>query len=41
MIGAFLALVVFNLFQLWGKMLRDALRVPSEAFIRGHWHRPA
>lgn len=39
-IGALVALVVFNLFQLFGKLHREAIQPPSSLALRGVWRAP-
>lgn len=39
-IGAFAALVGFNLFQLFGKLHHEAIQPPSTLALRGLWRRP-
>ena len=39
-IGAFAALVAFNLFQLFGKLHHDAIQPPATANLGGSWRRP-
>ena len=36
-IGAFAALVVFNLFQLLGKLHHEAIQPPSRRALLGRW----
>jgi hypothetical protein len=40
-LGAFAALVVFNLFQLFGKLHHEAIQPPSRQALRGVWRGPA
>ncbi|HEY0133183.1 MAG TPA: hypothetical protein VGB85_03860 [Nannocystis sp.] len=39
-LGAFAALVAFNLFQLFGKLHHDAIQPPAAAILGGSWRRP-
>lgn len=39
-VGAFAAVVAFNLFQLFGKLHHDAIQPPSERALEGAWTRP-
>ena len=39
-LGAFAALVAFNLFQLFGKLHHDAIQPPATAILGGSWRRP-
>lgn len=39
-LGAFAAVVAFNLFQLVGKLHHDAIQPPSERALEGAWARP-
>jgi hypothetical protein len=39
-VGAFAAVVAFNLFQLFGKLHHDAIQPPSERALEGGWTRP-
>lgn len=39
-LGAFAAAVVFNLFQLFGKLHREAIQPPSTLALRGAWRAP-
>ena len=39
-LGAFAALVAFNLFQLLGKLHHDAIQPPPASVIDGQWRRP-
>lgn len=39
-LGAFAAVVAFNLFQLAGKLHHDAIQPPSERALEGAWARP-
>ncbi|HEY8379369.1 MAG TPA: hypothetical protein VIK91_22900, partial [Nannocystis sp.] len=39
-LGAFAALVAFNLFQLFGKLHREAIQPPATLALRGTWRRP-
>jgi hypothetical protein len=38
-LGAAAGLVFINLFMLWGKLVRDGVRLPDRAFVRGEWQR--
>jgi len=38
-LGAAAGLVLLNLFMLWGKLVRDGVRLPDQAFVRGEWQR--
>jgi hypothetical protein len=38
-LGAAAGLVFINLFMLWGKVVRDGVRLPEQAFVRGEWKR--
>lgn len=39
-LGAFAALVAFNLFQLFGKLHHDAIQPPPRRLVEGAWRRP-